>query len=65
DDVDVANHPTPGQLGRVLEGNAFETVYLTHLYPMTNDRHQEMLASVGERYDGEVVIAEDGLTVEL
>ena len=65
DEVDVSNHPTPAQLGDVLAGHEYGTVYLTHLYPHTDGRHEEMLASIGERYDGDVRLARDGLTVEV
>jgi ribonuclease BN (tRNA processing enzyme) len=65
DGVDVANHPTPAQLGSALAGHDYGTVYLTHLYPHTRGRHEEMVASVGESYDGDVEVARDGLTLEL
>ena len=65
DDVDVSNHPTPSQLGAVLSGHTFGTVYLTHLYPHTLGREDEMVASVREHYGGDVRVANDGLTVEL
>jgi ribonuclease BN (tRNA processing enzyme) len=65
DDVDVANHPTPSQLGEVLAGSDFETVYLTHLYPMTDGRHEEMRESIAAHYDGRVEFVRDGMTVEL
>jgi ribonuclease BN (tRNA processing enzyme) len=65
DEVDVSNHPTPSQLGDALAGHAFGTVYLTHLYPHTDGKHEEMLASIHERYDGDVRFARDGLTVEV
>jgi ribonuclease BN (tRNA processing enzyme) len=65
DDVDVSNHPTPSQLGEVLAGHDVGRVYLTHLYPHTEGRHEEMLASVGERYDGDVRFARDGLRVDI
>jgi len=65
DGVDVANHPTPAQLGDTLAGYDYGTVYLTHLYPHTRGRHEEMVASVRESYDGEVEVARDGLGVEL
>lgn len=65
DDIDVANHPTPSQLGEVLSGHAFETVYLTHLYPMTDGQHAEMREAIKSHYDGQVEFASDGLTVEL
>lgn len=67
DDVDVSNHPTPTQLGRVLADADADIgrVYLTHLYPHTEGRHEEMLDSLAEEYDGEVRFAEDGLTLDV
>jgi len=65
DGVDVANHPTPSQLGEVLAGHDYGTVYLTHLYPHTRGRHEEMVGSVNEAYEGEVQVARDGLVLEL
>ncbi|RLM57325.1 MBL fold metallo-hydrolase [Halobellus sp. Atlit-31R] len=65
DGVDVSNHPTPSQLGAALAGHDVGRVYLTHLYPHTEGRHEEMLASIGSRYDGEVRFARDGLRVEV
>ncbi len=61
DDVDVSNHPTPTQLGEALAGTDVETLYLTHLYPHTEGRHQEMLDSVASAFDGDVRFARDGL----
>ncbi|MDS0258967.1 MBL fold metallo-hydrolase [Haloarcula sp. S1CR25-12] len=65
DDVDVSNHPTPTSLGAALAGAdaAVGRVYLTHLYPHTEGRHEEMLDSLGEEYDGDVRFAEDGLSI--
>lgn len=63
DEVDVSNHPTPAKLGAVLAGHTIDTVYLTHLYPHTNGKHQEMLDSLGNHYDGHVEFAHDGLTI--
>jgi len=65
DSVDVDNHPTPQALGRALAGNEYGRVYLTHLYPHTEDAHEEMLASVAESYDGDVRFAEDMLSVTI
>lgn len=67
DEIDVSNHPTPSQLGRLLveTGVDVEDVYLTHLYPHTTGKHQEMLDSISEHYDGTVQFARDGLQVEL
>ncbi|MFB6132263.1 MAG: MBL fold metallo-hydrolase [Halanaeroarchaeum sp.] len=63
DDVESTNHPTPGSLGEVLEGRVIAELYLTHLYPHTNGRHDEMRTSVAEHFDGSVHVARDGLTV--
>ena len=63
DDVDVSNHPTPSQLGEVLAGADIGKVYLTHLYPHTDGRHEEMLSAVAEHYDGDVSFAEDLLSI--
>ncbi|WP_049998318.1 MBL fold metallo-hydrolase [Halococcus sediminicola] len=67
DEVDVSNHPTPSQLGETLAESGVEIgrVYLTHLYPHTEGRHEEMLESIGEHYAGDVRFARDGLTVEI
>jgi ribonuclease BN (tRNA processing enzyme) len=64
DDVDVSNHPTPSKLGDALAGHDYGRVYLTHLYPHTEGRHDEMLAAVERRYDGDVRFARDGLRVD-
>ena len=65
DDVDVSNHPTPTTLGATLHDADAEVgrVYLTHLYPHTEGRHEEMLESIADSYDGDVQFAEDGLTI--
>ena len=67
DDVDVDNHPTPTQLGAALAGSEADigTVFLTHLYPHTEGRHEEMLKSIEAEYDGDVRFADDLRTVEL
>lgn len=65
DEVDVSNHPTPDQLGRVLAGADLEMVYLTHLYPHTNGKHETMRDSIGTHFDGPVRFARDGLQIEV
>ena len=67
DEVDVANHPTPTQLGRALgaSGTDVGRVFLTHLYPHTDGKHEEMLAAVEREYDGDVGFADDLRTVEV
>jgi ribonuclease BN (tRNA processing enzyme) len=63
DEVDVANHPTPTQLGESLADANVDELYLTHLYPHTDGKHDEMEASVREHFDGEVSFARDGLEI--
>lgn len=67
DDVDVSNHPTPERLGRALADSGAEVgrLYLTHLYPHTESRHDEMAASIASHYDGDVRFAHDGLRIDL
>jgi ribonuclease BN (tRNA processing enzyme) len=65
DDVDVSNHPTPTQLGRAIAGHDVGDVYLTHCYPHTDGREEEMIAAVRAHYDGPVRVAHDGLTVDV
>lgn len=62
-EIDVSNHPTPSQLGETLDGQSIDRVFLTHLYPHTDDRHEAMLDSIGEHYEGEVQFARDGLRI--
>jgi ribonuclease BN (tRNA processing enzyme) len=65
DGIDVDNHPTPSRLGEVLSGHDIGRVYLTHLYPHTDGHHEEMTESVEARFDGDVRVAQDGLTIDL
>ena len=65
DGIDVDNHPTPTQLGEVLAGRDIGRVYLTHLYPHTDGEYESMVESVRERFDGDVRMARDGLTVDV
>jgi ribonuclease BN (tRNA processing enzyme) len=65
DGIDVDNHPTPSRLGGVLSGHDIGRVYLTHLYPHTDGHHEAMIESVEERFDGDVRVARDGLTIDL
>jgi len=67
DAVDVANHPTPTQLGEALAAADADVkrVYLTHLYPHTRGHHGEMVESIEAHYDGEVRFARDGLEIEI
>lgn len=61
DGIDVDNHPTPSQLGEALAGSEVGRVYLTHAYPHTDGREEEMIESVRAAFDGDVRMARDGL----
>ena len=65
DDVDVSNHPTPSVLGEEFADSGVDRLYLTHLYPHTDGRHEEMRRSIARSFDGEVRFARDGLQVTL
>ncbi|MFC7177707.1 MBL fold metallo-hydrolase [Halosegnis marinus] len=65
DEVDVSNHPTPRALGEVLAGRDIGELYLTHLYPHTDGKHVEMTESIRANFEGDVRVADDGLTVEV
>ncbi|MES3161311.1 MAG: MBL fold metallo-hydrolase [Halorubrum sp.] len=66
DGIDVSNHPTPTTLGESLTAVDVETLLLSHLYPHTGGREQEMAESVqAAGFDGTVRVAEDGLRVDI
>lgn len=67
DGIDASNHPTPDALGRALAAADPDIgrVYLTHLYPQTEGKHEPMHSSIADHYDGTVRFARDGLTVEI
>jgi ribonuclease BN (tRNA processing enzyme) len=65
DDVDVSNHPTPSQLGEAFSGTEIGRLYLTHFYPHTEGKHEEMIDSVRQRFDGDVRIASDLTTLRI
>jgi len=65
DEIEVDNHPTPSELGEALAGAdaSVGRVYLTHLYPHTRGKREEMLKAIGTHYDGDVRFATDRRTV--
>ncbi|WP_430505365.1 MBL fold metallo-hydrolase [Haloparvum sp. PAK95] len=66
DGVDVSNHPNPTQLGEALAGTDVDHLYLTHLYPITGGKEEEMVESVTNAgFEGDVGVAQDGLRFEL
>ncbi|MCL9817899.1 MBL fold metallo-hydrolase [Natronocalculus amylovorans] len=65
DSIDVSNHPTPTQLGEAFTDADVDRLYLTHLYPHTEGKHDEMCQAVSNGFAGEVRIARDGLRIEI
>ncbi len=65
DGIDVGNHSTPTGMGKALAGTEIGRIYLTHLYPHTDGRHEEMTAAAEEYVDCDVRVARDGLTVRV
>lgn len=64
-DFPMTNHATPDMLRPYLEGSGISMVYLTHLYPHMQGHEEEALEYVKEKFEGEVNIASDLMTVEL
>jgi ribonuclease BN (tRNA processing enzyme) len=65
DDASVANHASPTALGQILEGRDIDQLYLTHLYPHTDDEHQSMRKNITKSFEGDVAFARDGLSVNI
>ena len=65
DGIETSNHPTPTQLGEVFAGSDVDQLYLTHLYPHTDGHHEEMIEAVARAFEGDVDVAEDGVTIEI
>jgi len=67
DDVDVSNHARPRELGRTFADADVDIgrLYLTHRYPHTDGREEEMLESLTSEYDVDARMAQDGLSVSI
>jgi len=65
DEIDVDNHPNPEQLGRALADTEIGRVYLTHRYPHTDGKEDEMLESMERFYGGDARMATDMLSVTI
>ncbi len=65
DSVDVSGHPTPTQLGAAFAASSVDRLYLTHLYPHTDGRYEEMCLAVSETFAGSVRVAYDGLELSV
>ena len=59
DDTPVPGHLTPGGVARIAREAGVERLVLTHLYPPTDVL--DLTEEVGRGFEGEVLVAEDGL----
>ena len=58
-DVPVPGHLTPSGVARIASESGVERVVLTHIYPAVDSA--SLPSEVGRDYDGEIIVAEDGL----
>ncbi len=65
DGMNMSNHTHPSELAEVVEDCSVNRVYLTHLYPQTRGKEEEMAETVAESFDGTVTVADDMMTVEI
>ena len=63
DDAPVPGHLTPGGVARMASEAGVDKAVLTHLYPSVE--RLDLRAEIGRRYDGKVVVAQDGKRFEV
>lgn len=63
DDVPVPGHLTPSGVSRIASEAGVERVVLTHIYPAAE--RLDLISEVGRGYDGEVIVAKDGLKFQV
>lgn len=63
DDAPVPGHLTPSGVARIASEAGVKRVVLTHIYPAADGL--DLMSEVGRGFDGEVVVAEDGLSLEI
>ena len=59
----IPGHLTPDTVARIASEAGVGRVVLTHVYPAADSL--DLAAEVGKGYEGEVLVAEDGLTVSV
>ena len=59
DDNPVPGHLTPSSAARIASQAGVERVVLTHVYPAADEL--DLVSEVGRGYEGEVIVADDGL----
>jgi ribonuclease BN (tRNA processing enzyme) len=63
DDTPVPGHLTPSGAASIAREADVKRVILTHIYPVTDVI--DLVSEVGNGFDGEVIVAEDGLTLDV
>jgi ribonuclease BN (tRNA processing enzyme) len=63
DDSPVPGHLTPSGVARMAAEAGVRRVVLSHIYPAADEL--DLVSEVGRGYDGEVVVADDGLKFSL
>jgi ribonuclease BN (tRNA processing enzyme) len=63
DDNPMPGHLTPSGVAGMASEAGVKCVVLTHIYPMTD--LLDLVSEIGNGFDGEVVVAEDGLTMDI
>ncbi len=63
DEMTVPGHLTPSGVARIAREAAARRVVLTHIYPQADGL--DLVAEVGRSFDGEILVAEDGLKISV
>jgi ribonuclease BN (tRNA processing enzyme) len=63
DDNPIPGHLTSSSVARIASEASVGRILLTHVYPAADEL--DLVAEVGEGYGGEIMVAEDGLTVSV
>jgi ribonuclease BN (tRNA processing enzyme) len=63
DEVPVPGHLTPSGVARIAREAGVRRVVLTHIYPAMEDK--DLVTEVGRSFEGEILVAVDGLEFEV
>jgi ribonuclease BN (tRNA processing enzyme) len=63
DEAPVAGHLTPSGVARIASEAGVRRVVLTHIYPAAEDL--DLVTEVGRGFEGEILVADDGLEFEV
>lgn len=63
DEAEIAGHLTPSSVARIASEAGVERVVLTHLFPPVLEL--DLVSEVGKGFGGEIIVAEDGMSLEI